>query len=109
MALKEKKRLPATYRWNMITQSYQLSGWYTVPLHCNGFMVTNTGDVLVTVNDQILNAGVPGTSLGDSKTFGGNEGELYDGTLKVAFANPTAGVAPNIEVVYKVYTNILDE
>jgi len=94
-----------TRYWNSISQTYQISAWYDVPKNCNGFMITNVGDVIVTVNDQIFYPGVPGTSLGDSRTFGGNEGEIYLGNIKVAFANPPIGVLPQIEVVYKVYVD----
>lgn len=93
-------------RWEMVPNTLKTSGWYDIPRNCNGFMVTNTGDVIVEVNDQILYPGTIGTSLGDSKSFGGNYGEVYVGKLKVAFANPTGGVQPSLEVVFKVYTNI---
>ena len=48
---------------------------------CNGFTATNTGDNIVTVNGAILYPGVPGTSLGDSRSFGGNENEEYAGYI----------------------------
>ena len=96
---------PPTYQlYTMMPLNYQASGWFDIPQNCNGFMVTNVGDTVVTVLDQIFYPGVPGTSLGDSRTYGGNAGEVYKGQLKVAFAFPT-GAAPNIEVVYKVYVN----
>lgn len=105
-----QKRVPLTrdalLRWEMVPNTLKAAGWYDIPRNCNGFMVTNTGDVIVEVNDQIFYPGVIGVSLGDSKSFGGNYGEIYVGKLKVAFANPTLGVQPAIEVVYKVYTNI---
>ena len=92
--------------YDLQTLTYQLSGWYDVSRNCNGFAVTNVGDVDCKVNDQIFYAGVPGTSLGDSRTYGGNRGELYKGKIKVAFASPPVGVAPSIEIVQKVYVNI---
>src|SRR5262245_24856278 len=98
----------ALLRWDMMVTTLKASGWFDIPRNCNGFMVTNTGDVIVQVNDQLLYPGTIGTSLGDSKSFGGNYGEVYVGKLKLAFANPTAGVQPAVEVVYKVYTNIAD-
>jgi hypothetical protein len=91
--------------YNLFVVNYQVSGWYDIEKNCNGFTVTNIGDTIVKVNDQIFYPGVPGTSLGDSRSFGGNEGEIYMGRLKVAFQTPL-GVAPQIEVVQKVYVNI---
>ena len=90
--------------YDMMPQVYAKSGWFDVPRLTNGFMVTNTGDTIVKVNDQVFYPGVPGISLGDSKSFGGNQGEVYAGRLKVSFQTPI-GAAPQIEVTYKVYVN----
>ena len=91
-------------RYTTITQILQKSNWYDVELLCNGFMVTNTGDTICDFNDQVFYPGVPGTSLGDSRSYGGNEGELYYGPLKVSFRQPI-GANPQIEIVQKVYLN----
>jgi hypothetical protein len=94
---------PQYIKYNLQTTVLQKSDWYDVPPLCNGFTVTNIGDTICTVNDQIFYPGVPGTSLGDSRSFGGNANEVYKGNIKVAFANP-AGAAPQIEIVYKTYS-----
>jgi len=90
-------------RFNYIVQIIQKSDWYNVELFCNGWTVTNIGDVVVKVNDQIFYPGVIGVSLGDSRSYGGNEGEIYKGVIKVAFQVPPGGVNPQIELVQKVY------
>lgn len=86
-----------------ITTVYQLAGWYNVELKCNGFMATNIGDRTCLVNDQLLFPGTPGTVLGDSRTWGGNAGEIYVGQIKVEFQG--VGVAPAIEIVQKVFVD----
>jgi hypothetical protein len=90
-------------KYNFQPTTVQKSDWYNVPDLCNGFTVTNVGDTLCVVNDQIFYPGVPGTSLGDSRSYGGNENEIYKGIIKVAFANP-GGALPSLEIVYKTYS-----
>lgn len=85
----------------LMATNYQRSGWYDVEKFCNGFTVTNVGDDNVTVNDQILYPGTIGSILGDSRTYGGNRGEIYVGRIKVSFAG--VGANPNVEIVQKVY------
>ena len=89
-------------RYTLTSQIIQTSNWYDVERYCNGFTVTNIGDTIVKVNEQIYYPGVPGTSLGDSRSFGGNEGEIYTGPLKVAFQQPL-GANPQIELIQKIY------
>ena len=94
----------AAYRkYNFTVQILQKSDWYNVEKLCNGFTVTNIGDTICLVNDQTFYPGVPGVSLGDSRTYGGNEGELYKGVIKVAFQQPL-GANPQIELIQKVYS-----
>lgn len=73
--------------------------------NCCGFIAINTGDDAVTVNDQVLYPGVPGTSIGDSMTVGGNLGEIFLGQINVKFAG--VGVAPQVTINQKFY--ILDK
>jgi len=73
--------------------------------NCNGFTAINTGDDPVTVNDQILYPGIPGTTLGDSMSVGGNAGEIYLGQIKVTFSG--IGANPQCQIVQKFY--ILDK
>ncbi len=68
--------------------------------NCNGFTVTNVGDTTVTVNGRILYPGVPGTSIGDSVSIGGNRGEIYTGNINIKFG---AGATPLVLVEQKFY------
>jgi len=88
--------------FDFVPQILQKSDWYNVEELCNGFTVTNIGDTIVKVNEQIFYPGVPGVSLGDSRTYGGNEMEIYKGIIKVAFQIPI-GANPQIELIQKVY------
>lgn len=88
-------------KYNITTQIVQRSDWYDVDDLCNGFTVTNIGDTIVRFNDQILYPGTIGTSLGDSRSYGGNEGEIYKGQFKVQFV--PGGTNPQLEIVQKVY------
>ena len=90
--------------FNIITILVNKTGSVDLNKDCNSVTVTNVGDVIATVNNQIIYPGTVGTSLGDSRTWGGHQDELYNGTIRVSFAVPTAGVQPAIEVVQKVYT-----
>jgi hypothetical protein len=93
---------PEYRTYNFQPTIIQRSDWYNVPDLCNGFTVTNIGDAIARVNDQIFYPGVPGTSLGDSRSYGGNENEIYKGVIKVAF--DAVGANPQIEIVYKTYS-----
>jgi len=64
---------------------------------CYAFMATNIGDTIVTVNDEILYPGVPGTSVGDSITIGGHYGYEYKGFIRIQFATP-AGTLPQVSI-----------
>jgi len=72
-------------------QPYNSSTFVKRVNNCNGFIAVNTGDEIVTVNDQILYPGVIGVSNGESKTVGGNAGEIFLGNIKISFAG--GGVA----------------
>ena len=74
--------------------------------NCNSIMFTNTGDNQANVDGpdgMVLYAGTPGSILGDSRTIGGNEGEiLAKKAIRLSFAAPqTAGQL--VEVVQKYY------
>jgi hypothetical protein len=73
--------------------------------NCNGYIAINTGNDPVTVADTILYPGVPGTSNGDSKTVGGNAGEIFLGNIRIVFSG--IGNAPAVTIEQKFY--ILDK
>jgi len=82
-------------------QLYYQSKYVDVVKLCNGFTATNVGGAIVRVNEAILYPGTIGTNLGDSRTFGGNEGEIYVGTIRVSF--DPAGPNPAVEIIQKFY------
>jgi len=94
--------LPVYYKYNFSVAAYNSTQRVNVDPNCNGFTVTNTGDTIVRINDLILYPGVPGTSLGDSRTFGGNFGERYVGDIRIQFDQPL-GANPLVEVIQKFY------
>lgn len=106
MAIQDQKLLepPRQYRkWNTTgAQIVTKSGFVDVVKLCNGFTVTNTGTDTVRVNDAVLFPGTFGSVLGDSRTFGGNEGEIYVGNIKISFTLP-AGANPQVEIIQKFY------
>jgi hypothetical protein len=75
--------------YNTTTQEYTALRSVVVDKRCNGFTVNNAGTTIVTVNGEPLQPG-------DTKTVGGNEGEVYVGRIDLAFYTPTP--APSIIV-----------
>jgi len=84
--------------YNISVAIVNKSGFVPVMDNCNSWMVTNTGADIVEVNGMILYPGTVGTNLGDSKTIGGNQNEVYKGNIIVAFRTL---VAPALEIVQK--------
>lgn len=71
--------------------------------NCNGFMFTNLGDTIASVNGMIIfPSPTPATDLGDSRSIIGNVGEIYSGFLDLQFQAPL-GATPLVEVVQKYY------
>lgn len=88
-------------KYNIAVNTVYTSGVKEVVKWCNSLTFTNTGDEIVRVNDMILYPGTPGTILGDSRSVGGNEGEIYCGNIRVQFAG--GGAAPALEIIQKFY------
>jgi len=84
--------------YNISVSLITLSGFVPVMENCNSLMFTNTGADIVEVNGMVLYPGTVGTTLGDSKTIGGNAGEIYTGNIKVTFRTV---VNPQLEIVQK--------
>lgn len=89
--------------YNMMVITENESGFVDVPKGCNGFTFTNTGDVIAEVNGMIAYPGVIGTSLGDSRSIGGNQDEIYLGNIKLSFTG--AGANPAVEFAFKIYAD----
>ena len=93
-----------TYRkYNTQTNVYNTSQNIPKAKYMNGFVATNIGDTVVTINRKILfPSATPLTAQGDAFSFGGNEGEIFVGDLDIAFRAPV-GAAPAIEILQKFY------
>lgn len=73
---------------------------------CNAIIITNLGDTIVKVDEITLfpNAS-PSTAAGDTVTFGGHEGDLWNKKkIRVRFNNPL-GANPLIEIDQIYYPN----
>jgi hypothetical protein len=81
---------------------YFKSGWANMVNNCNGFLAVNTGDEIVRVNDHVLYPGVPGTNNGDTYPFFGHSGEIFSGTIKIAFGTGGGG-NPAVTIDQKFY------
>ncbi len=90
-------------KYNFQVNYYNQSGFVEVTRGCNSITFTNTGQDPVEVNGMILYPGTPGTQLGDSRTIGGNEGEIFVGRITVTFQTV---VAPQLEIIQKFYTEL---
>lgn len=91
-------------KYDFQVNTYQTTQRVEVARNCNGITFTNIGDTIVTVEGMVLYPGTVGTILGDSRTIGGNEGEiLHKKQIVVTFA--TGGAAPNIEIIQKYYVD----
>lgn len=91
-------------RYNVSSQTYSNVTDVQWDKYLNGFFIHNTGNTLLIFNNDVLQPG-------DTKTVGGNYGEIYDGRINLMFRLPTpAPLTPENEVIVtqKFYTNIGD-
>jgi hypothetical protein len=83
MAVQSKQlSFPFVLYWDQSGREVGVSGYVQLVQNLNGFTVKNSGTTFCQVNDDTL---VPG----ESKSFGGNWGELYNGRLYVRFVTQT--------------------
>jgi hypothetical protein len=83
-------------QYNVSVQEYDRSQSVPKEPLCNGFIVRNVGTSGMTINGDAL-------ATGESKTVGGNRGEVYVGRIDISFDN--AGTNLCI-VTQKFYLNI---
>lgn len=89
--------------FNYTVNTYAQTARIEVEKYCNAITFTNTGDTIARVDGMVLYPGTPGTSLGDSRTIGGNLGEiLHKKEIVLQFDNP-AGANPQVEIIQKFY------
>lgn len=89
-------------RYNYVPKTIVTPASVVMDENCNGVFIINTGATLAQIDNLgiPLNAGVPGTSNGDSFSIGGNKGELFHGRLDISFPATGAGI---VVVVQKIY------
>lgn len=89
--------------YNVSILTYSRSQYIDLIDKCNAIMFTNIGDTIARVNGMVIfPSATPLTALGDSRSIGGNENEIFKGTIQLAFDVP-AGANPLVEVVQRFY------
>src|ERR1700684_1395392 len=86
--------------YNISTDTYQGNVSITPDRNLNGFTIKNTAPVggnTVFLNGDPL---VPG----ESKTVGGNRGEIYRGRIDITFLNPAVGPS-SVVITQKFYVS----
>jgi hypothetical protein len=92
--------------YNALRNTYSASDNVTVNKNCSSFQFTNIGDTICEVNGMRIYPGVPGVSLGDSRSISLHHLDVYRGNMEISFIQPL-GVAPLVEIVQLIY--LLDE
>jgi len=85
-------KVPVLY-YNTVTLSYSQTAKINLDPRCNGVTVRNAGNINVIFDDEVI---LPG----QSKTVGGNLGEIFIGRKDLYFGS-SAGVTPPL--VYLCY------
>lgn len=91
--------------YNITVQTYQTIQSVILDKYLNGVAVKNVGTTLLVVNTETLQPG-------ESKSIGGNYGEIYRGRLDMKFqtqAIPPPTIVNLVEVTQKFYTGVLVE
>lgn len=89
------------YKYDYLVNLYNTTQRVEVLPNCASITITNTGDTICRVDGMIIYPGTPGTSLGDSRTIGGNEGEILSKRQLVVSFN-TGGSNPQIEIIQRI-------
>lgn len=88
--------------WNFSANIYTKSENIIFEKSCFGFMFTNIGDTVATVNGMVIfPSATPATSLGDSRSLMAHLLDIYKGNITLAFA--PGGANPKVEVVQLYY------
>lgn len=90
--------------YNVVATPFTKNGKVNIDRRCNGYVIKNTGNTLLTVDGE-------GIQPGGSKSVGGNYGEIFIGIVNLFFTGPSLipaqPVANNACIVtQKVYTNL---
>lgn len=92
--------------FNNLINKYSEAVSATVNRNCSSYQFTNIGDTICEVNGMRIYPGVPGVSLGDSRSISLHHMDVYRGNIEIAFIQPI-GAAPLVEIVQLIY--LLDE
>ncbi len=92
--------------WNTLVNKYSISGPVVFNKNCAAYQFTNLGDTICEVSGMRIYPGVPGVSLGDSRSIMLHRTDVFRGNIDIAFIQPV-GVAPLVEIVQLVY--LIDE
>ena len=88
-------------KYNIAVNTYSASQMVEIVENCNSYTATNLGDSTCTVGGMVLFPGTIGSIIGDSRTVGGNAGEVIsERRLPISF---TGGTTNNLEVIQKYY------
>lgn len=89
------------FKYDYLVNLYNETQRVEVLPNCASITFTNTGDTVCRVDGMILYPGTPGASLGDSRTIGGNEGEILN-KIQVVLSFNTGGANPQIEIIQRI-------
>jgi hypothetical protein len=96
------KRKISILAYNVSVQVYNAYTRVKTARFLNGFTVNNTGNTNVIVNQALV---VPGQSI----SFGGNYGEVYEGLIEINFTLPSPAPATPVnqaQILQKYYTTL---
>lgn len=99
--------MPTFQKYNFVTNRYAISQNIPREKRLNGFTATNVGDTILMINGVTLGPAVPPAVVGDSVTFGGNEGEIFVDRIYLSFTLPL-GANPLCEIIQKYYITEMD-
>lgn len=88
-------------KYNFSTNRYTTSQNIPREKPLNGFTVTNLGNTPLQINGVTLGPPIAPAIVGDSISFGGNEGEIFVDRITLSFIPPL--VNPLCEITQKYY------
>lgn len=91
-------------KFNISVILYNTAQFVPVQKGCTGFMFTNVGDTIASVNEMIIYPGTPGTILGDSRSIGAHKNDVYQGNIQLKFIAPINAL-PSVEIVQVFYAD----
>jgi hypothetical protein len=96
--------------YNKTVQIYTQNTYIPVAKGCFSFQFTNIGDTTANVDGMVVfPSPTPNAALGDSRTIGAHQNEVYTGIINLSFAvvgSPfPVGTTPAVEVVQLFYAD----